>query len=104
VLIIGAEKISIDCKDWQDRGTCILFGDGAGAMVLGNTDGGHPVLGISLGADGSGAEALYVPAGGARMPATHETVDARMHYLKMDGKEVFKRAIGNDVRCLEKNA
>ena len=77
--------------DWDDRTTCILFGDGAGAVVLERVgEGGF--LGFDLGADGSGGSQLYIPAGGSRAPATAETVAARQHYVRMNGREVFKFA------------
>jgi 3-oxoacyl-[acyl-carrier-protein] synthase-3 len=91
-LVIGAEKLSA-IVDWKDRSTCILFGDGAGAAVLSKKKSGHKILGIFLGSDGSGADALKIPAGGSLMPPTHKTVDDRLHFMKMDGREVYKRAI-----------
>lgn len=90
-LVIGAEKLSA-ITDWQDRNTCVLFGDGAGAAVLGESkDGG--IISSYLGADGRWGRLLYMPGGGSRHPASHETVDARLHYMKMEGKEVFKQAV-----------
>jgi len=91
-LVIGAEKLS-SLIDWKDRGTCILFGDGAGAAVLSKKHSGHEVLDIFLGSDGGGSESLKIPAGGSLMPATHQTLEDRQHFIKMDGKEVYKRAI-----------
>jgi 3-oxoacyl-[acyl-carrier-protein] synthase-3 len=92
VVVIGAEVLS-RVMDLTDRTTCILFGDGAGAAVLRRTD--EPgVLGSVLGADGRAAEILYIPAGGSSLPATHETVEARDHAIRMpNGREVFKRAV-----------
>jgi 3-oxoacyl-[acyl-carrier-protein] synthase-3 len=79
--------------DLYDRTTCILFGDGAGAVVLRRTD-GEGVLGSVLGADGRSTEILLIPAGGSSMPASHETVEAREHSIRMpNGREVFKRAV-----------
>lgn len=93
VLVIGAEKLST-VVDWQDRTTCVLFGDGAGACVLSWSDEpGYGVLGTSLGANGSEAELLKVPAGGSRMPGSATTLDSRMHFIKMQGREVFKAAV-----------
>lgn len=91
-LVIGSDSVS-RVIDWSDRGTCVLFGDGAGAVVLqpSETDGG--VLGSYLGTDGGGAGFLYQPAGGSRLPATNETVKESLHFLKMDGREVFKFAV-----------
>jgi 3-oxoacyl-[acyl-carrier-protein] synthase-3 len=89
-LVVGGDVLS-KIVDWDDRSTCVLFGDGAGAVVLERVpDGGF--LGFELGADGSGGPELYMPAGGSRAPATAETVAARQHYAKMNGREVFKFA------------
>ena len=92
VLVIGAEALST-ITDWSDRNTAILFGDGAGAVVLGETESGYGILGLDLGADGNGGNLLRVPAGGSRLPATAETIAQRLHYTQMDGNEVFKFAI-----------
>jgi 3-oxoacyl-[acyl-carrier-protein] synthase-3 len=92
VLVIGAEKIS-SIVDWTDRNTCVLFGDGAGAAILQNRENSHGLLTAVMGADGSKAELLYMPGGGSSCPATQKTVDARMHYLRMDGKQAFKNAV-----------
>lgn len=92
-LVVGAEKLS-SIVDWQDRSTCVLFGDGAGAAVLTRSDiPGAGILGSVLGADGSGGDILYMPGGGALRPATEESVRDRQHFLKMNGKEVFKIAV-----------
>ena len=92
VVVIGAEILS-RVMDLYDRTTCILFGDGAGAVVLRRTE-SEGVLGSVLGADGSATEILLIPAGGSSRPATHETVDARDHAIRMpNGREVFKRAV-----------
>ncbi|WP_309398213.1 beta-ketoacyl-ACP synthase III [Cerasicoccus maritimus] len=92
-LIIGAEKMS-SILDWQDRTTCVLFGDGAGAAVLSLSDQANTGVGeIILRADGSKMDLLNMPGGGARMPASAESVSARQHFLKMNGKEVFKNAV-----------
>ncbi len=91
-LVIGAEVFS-RIVDWEDRSTCVLFGDGAGAVVLQATD-RKRVFASYLGSDGAWSELLMVPAGGSRMPASKRTVDERLHYLKMgNGKEVFRRAV-----------
>jgi len=92
VLIIGAEKLST-IVDWEDRNTCVLFGDGAGAAVLRSRGEDHGILTTCMGADGSQADILLMPGGGARFPATKESVNGKMHYLKMAGKEVFKNAV-----------
>ena len=91
VLVIGAETMS-RVTDWEDRGTCILFGDGAGAVVLGEVETGG-FLASHLAADGSGACELIVPAGGSRKAATAETIENREVYLKMNGREIFKFAV-----------
>ena len=90
-LVIGAEKLSI-VTDWKDRNTCVLFGDGAGACVLSEVKSGG-IVSIYLGCDGSNLGLLNLPAGGSRKPATRETVDNRMHYVKMQGNELFKIAV-----------
>ncbi|MDD5556281.1 MAG: ketoacyl-ACP synthase III [bacterium] len=90
-LVVGAEKLSA-ITDWEDRNTCVLFGDGAGAAVVGETP--RPgFISSCLGADGRWGRLLYLPGGGSRHPASHATVDGRMHYMKMEGKEVFKQAV-----------
>jgi 3-oxoacyl-[acyl-carrier-protein] synthase-3 len=92
-LIVGADVMS-SIIDYTDRTTCVLFGDGAGAVVLGPAS--SPDVGIIDFAheiDGSGGPALCMPAGGSRMPASHETVDQRLHYVKQDGHAVFKFAV-----------
>ena len=92
VLVVGAEKLST-IVDWQDRQTCVLFGDGAGAAVLRSRGEDHGILTTCMGADGSQADILLMPAGGAKYPASKESVSAGMHHLKMAGKEVFKQAV-----------
>jgi 3-oxoacyl-[acyl-carrier-protein] synthase-3 len=92
VLVIGAEALST-IVDWTDRNTAILFGDGAGAAVLAETTPGYGILGVHLGADGAGGDLLKVPAGGSRSPASTDTVANRLHFVQMDGNEVFKFAV-----------
>jgi 3-oxoacyl-[acyl-carrier-protein] synthase-3 len=92
VLVIGAEKLS-SIVDWEDRNTCVLFGDGAGAAVLRNRPNAHGLLTAVMGADGSKADLLFMAGGGSRCPATAESVNSRMHYLRMEGKETFKCAV-----------
>jgi 3-oxoacyl-[acyl-carrier-protein] synthase-3 len=92
VLVIGAEKLS-SIVDWQDRNTCVLFGDGAGAAVLQNRPDAHGLLTAVMGADGSKADLLYMPGGGSRCPATAQSVTSRLHFLRMEGKETFKNAV-----------
>jgi 3-oxoacyl-[acyl-carrier-protein] synthase III len=91
VLVIGAEVFT-RILDWEDRSTCVLFGDGAGAVVLRPTAEPGGLLSFVLGSDGSGACSLYVPAGGSRRPASAETVAERAHYVKMQGRDVFRFA------------
>lgn len=90
-LVIGAETLS-RITDWSDRSTCVLFGDGAGAVVLQANGAPGGVLSTFLGADGSGGDLLYLPAGGSQEPASHRTVSERLHYLRMRGREVFRFA------------
>jgi len=90
-LVIGVEVLT-SVTDWQDRGTCVLFGDGCGAVVLSEVKTGG-IISTYLGCDGSRANILNMPAGGSRCPATHDTVDQRMHYIKMQGNELFKIAV-----------
>lgn len=93
ILVIAAETLS-KITDWEDRSTCVLFGDGAGAVVVSADDSGESdILSTFLGGDGKYGELLNLPAGGSRRPATHETVDARQHFMRMNGAEVFKAAV-----------
>lgn len=96
-LVIGAEKMS-SIMDWQDRTTCVLFGDGAGAVILSAEGKGPELLGFRSGADGSNPTLLHQPAGGSSKPASKNTIANREHFLKMNGKEIFKSA----VRVMEK--
>lgn len=91
VMIIGSETLS-KILNMEDRNTGMLFGDGAGAAVISRVEDGYGALSFDLGADGSGAFSLYQPAGGSRIPASHETVDKKMHTIHMKGTEVFKFA------------
>jgi 3-oxoacyl-[acyl-carrier-protein] synthase-3 len=92
VLVIGAEKLS-SIVDWEDRNTCVLFGDGAGAAVLRNRPDSHGLLTAVMGADGRKADLLFMAGGGSRCPATADSVAARRHFLRMEGKETFKNAV-----------
>jgi 3-oxoacyl-[acyl-carrier-protein] synthase III len=92
ILIIASEKLS-SVVNYKDRNTCILFGDGAAAAVISSEGKGLVIRDVSLGADGQLAELMSQPAGGSRNPATHETIDANLHYIHMEGKEVFKHAV-----------
>ncbi len=90
-LVVGTEVLS-SITDWEDRSTCVLFGDGAGAAVLSEVKSGG-ILSTYFGSDGSMANLLMMPAGGSRNPATHKTIDKRLHYIKMEGNEIFKSAV-----------
>jgi 3-oxoacyl-[acyl-carrier-protein] synthase III len=92
VLVIGAEKLS-SIINWNDRNTCVLFGDGAGAAILRNRPQAHGLLTVCMGADGGRAGLLCMPGGGSAFPPSHETVAAGLHYLRMDGKETYKYAV-----------
>lgn len=91
-LVVGVEILT-RVTDWEDRGTCVLFGDGAGAVVLEATREKRGIINFSLQADGRGADLLIIPAGGSAMPASADTLQNRMHFLKMNGNEVFKFAV-----------
>lgn len=91
VLVIGAEKLS-SIVDWTDRSTCVLFGDGAGACVVSRSK-NRNIISSFMGADGTGADLLKMPAGGSRLPATVDTVQNKLHFLKMEGNEIFKIAV-----------
>jgi 3-oxoacyl-[acyl-carrier-protein] synthase-3 len=92
VLLIGAETMS-KVVDWQDRNTCILLGDGAGAVILGEVEDGKGILSVYTLSDGSKTNLLMVPSGGSREPISIEVIKKRSHYMKMEGNEVFKFAI-----------
>lgn len=89
-LVVGAEVIS-NFIDWTDRSTCVLFGDGAGACIMTPVSHGG-ILATDMGSDGSAADLLYIPGGGSRHPASHTSIDQRLHYLRMNGGEIFKLA------------
>lgn len=92
-LVVSSEKMS-SIVDWQDRSTCVLFGDGAGAVVLRASDDENVgIVGTVLGADGSDTAMLCMPAGGSLLPTSAETVEKRLHFVRMDGREVFKHAV-----------
>lgn len=98
-LVIGAEVLS-SITDWTDRGTCVLFGDGAAAVVLSEVPSGG-IISSYLGSDGNMTRLLLVPAGGSRQPATRETVENHLHYIKMQGNELFKLAVNIMTRAAE---
>lgn len=94
ILVVASEKLS-SIVDYKDRNTCILFGDGAAACIITGSkkEGGYQIDHVTLGADGGEANLLYLPAGGSKNPSCLETVTKGMHFLQMDGKEVFKHAV-----------
>lgn len=92
VIVVGCDKMSA-IVDYTDRTTCVLFGDGAGAVLLEPSLDGHGIIDYILRSDGSGGEFLKMKAGGSLHPASHETVDAREHYVYQDGQPVFKKAV-----------
>ncbi len=96
VMVVGAESLT-KITNWTDRSTCVLFGDGAGATLLGPTTEPKGLLSCCLAADGRHGELLHQPGGGSRRPASHETVDKHMHTIWMNGNEVFKFAVRNMV-------
>ncbi|MBP8637784.1 MAG: ketoacyl-ACP synthase III [Dictyoglomi bacterium] len=91
ILVVGGETLS-KIIDWQDRSTCVLFGDAASAVILGPVDTGG-FRSFVLGADGGGGKLLELPAGGSRLPASYETISQRLHFIKMNGRDVFKFAV-----------
>lgn len=99
-LVIGADVLS-SITDYEDRASCILFGDGAGAVVLGPDPEDREILDHVVGIDGSGADLILVPAGGSAKPASHETVDRREHYLRLDGRQVFRFAVSKMCEVVE---
>lgn len=92
ILVVASEKIS-SIVDYEDRNTCVLFGDGASAAVISDEGKGLEIRNVSLGTDGDHAELLILPAGGSRIPSTQASVENKQHYLKMEGREVFKHAV-----------
>lgn len=91
-LVIGAETLS-KYINWEDRNTCVLFGDGAGAAVLGRVEDGYGILSFDLGSDGAGGDAIQIPSSGSLMPVSKESIDQRLNLIHMNGKEVFKFAV-----------
>ena len=91
-LVLGVDTLS-KVTDYTDRSTCVLLGDGGGAVVLKPVPEGRGLLSFYLRADGGGKELLQIPAGGSKLPASHETIDQRQHYLQMNGAEVYKFAV-----------
>lgn len=100
ILVIGAECLS-KFTDYTDRQSCILFGDGAGAAVVQKGNGKCEVLSTILGADGSQADVLILPAGGSKKPPSQKTIEERQHFMKIKGREVFKIAISNLIELIK---
>jgi len=94
VIVCGADKMSA-IVNYQDRNTCVIFGDGGGAVLLEPSEDENGIIDSVLKSDGSGQEFLHQKAGGSLHPPTHETIDARMHYVHQEGKTVFKFAVTN---------
>lgn len=92
VLVIGADKLST-IVNWQDRNTCVLFGDGAGAAILRYRSGSHGVISTYMGSDGRFSDLLVTPAGGSAKPLTKENIGENQHFLQMQGQETFKQAV-----------
>ncbi|MGQ9569325.1 MAG: beta-ketoacyl-ACP synthase III [Thermodesulfovibrionales bacterium] len=92
ILVVGSEVLS-KITDWNDRTTCVLFGDGAGAVIVEPTEEKRGIISMSIYSDGSSWELLHIPGGGSRYPASKETIDKRLHYIKMKGNETFKFAV-----------
>jgi len=92
ILVIGSETLS-KITDWTDRSTCVLFGDGAGAAILQPSDGKSGIMKTHISSDGRLTDLLIIPGGGSRIPPSHESLDQRLHYIKMEGQEVFKYAV-----------
>ncbi|WP_372520520.1 beta-ketoacyl-ACP synthase III [Candidatus Ruminimicrobiellum ovillum] len=101
ILLVGVEALS-RVTDWTDRNTCVLFGDGAGAMIFEASETENDIVSTYLGTDGTHTDILNIPAGGSAMPATKETVEQRLHFVKMLGKEVFKVAVSKMALAVNK--
>ena len=101
VLVVGVEALS-RITDWTDRNTCVLFGDGAGAMIFEASDKDNDIVSTYLGTDGTHTDILSIPAGGATLPTTKETVEQRLNFIKMVGKEVFKVAVSKMALAVNK--
>lgn len=102
ILLVGTEVLS-KFTDWEDRNTCVLFGDGAGAVIIEPSKGESGIVSVEIHSDGSMSEILNLPGGGSRTPASCESVDSRLHYIKMKGNETYKVAVRAFER-LAKNA
>jgi 3-oxoacyl-[acyl-carrier-protein] synthase-3 len=98
VLVIGADKLS-SIVNWEDRNTCVLFGDGAGAAILRHRPGSKGVVTTYMGSDGNYGDILHMPGGGCAMPITRDNVDAKLNTLQMNGRETFKQAVTSMMRA-----
>ncbi len=101
VLLVGVEALS-RVTDWADRNTCVLFGDGAGAMIFEASETENDIISTYLGTDGTHTDILNIPAGGSAIPTTKETVEQKLHFVKMLGKEVFKVAVSKMALAVNK--
>lgn len=105
ILVVASEKMST-VIDYEDRNTCVLFGDGAAGAVVSSQGKGFVIDTVALGADGEQSHLIYIPAGGSRLPATENSVKAKEHFVKMEGKEVYKHAVRRMssaiIECLQK--
>jgi 3-oxoacyl-[acyl-carrier-protein] synthase III len=99
ILVVAAEVIT-SFINWKDRSTCVLFGDGAGAVVVGEVKDGHGIIATHWGSDGSQANLLHIPAGGSAIPTSVSSLDSGLHYVQMDGSEVFKSAVRTMVEAI----
>ncbi len=97
ILVVGTDILS-KVIDWEDRNTCVLFGDGAGAVVIEPTTKKQRIIDVEIGSDGRLGDMLYIPGGGSRIPASKESIRDGLHFLKMNGNEVFKVAVKTMVR------
>lgn len=101
VLVVGADKLS-SIVNWQDRNTCVLFGDGAGAAILRNRPNSHGVITTYMGSDGNYGEILQMPGGGCAIPITKENIDLKLNTLHMNGRETFKQAVISMIHATRK--
>ncbi len=100
VLVIGADKLST-LVNWEDRNTCVLFGDGAGAAVLRNRENSHGIISTYMGSDGNYSDILYMPGGGCKIPITAENVEQKLNTIHMNGRDVYKQAVTSMHRAAE---
>ena len=100
VLVIGADKLS-SIVNWQDRNTCVLFGDGAGAAVLQSREGSQGIMDTFMGSDGNFGEILHMPGGGCAIPITKDNVDLKLNTLHMNGRETFKQAVNSMMKAAQ---